>query len=203
MIEDIWTFLWNIYSLPLSLIFVFNGMERDGSGREKNYILENCTLITSKHFNWTPRYKNPDGPCSVQASGDCSMLPCVRCIILFLATGVQRNLSQDTTDWWNLFLLSLGDSGSFQRMTGGCGTSIPPFLWTGFLTSPVSLSGMTQGISSSVEAEQIVWPSARTNQFRKYAASGSGPWSTAAQDLATKMGKKLCVNTHSVPNFHL
>lgn len=135
MIEDIWTFLWNIYSLPLSLIFIFNGMERDGSGREKNYIFENCMLLTSKHFNWTLRYKNPDGPCSVQASGDGSTLPCARCIILFLSAGVQRNLSQDTAEWWNLFLLSLGDPWRFQGMTDGFGTSIPPFLnWISKIT---------------------------------------------------------------------
>lgn len=106
------------------------------SWREKNYILGNCMWLTSKRFNWTSHYRNPDGPCSVQASGDCNMLPCLRCIIPFLFPGVQRTFNQDTTGWWNLyFTVSLGNAGRFQGILEGFGTIIPPFLWNGFLKS--------------------------------------------------------------------
>lgn len=87
--------------------------------------------LTSKHFNWTSHYRNPDGPCSVQASGGLQhVTTCnVRYIIIpFLLLVVHRTFSQDTQAGW--VFLSLRDSGRFQGMLEGFGTITPSFLQT-------------------------------------------------------------------------
>lgn len=91
------------------------GFNRDEKLERKNYSLKNCMRLTLKHFNLTSHYKNPDGPCSVQPSGDCNMLPWVKCVTPFLFPCVQRIFSQDTTGWQNLYLtLSWG----FREISG-------------------------------------------------------------------------------------
>lgn len=142
--------MWNIYSLPLSLSFLFliKQGERE-SWREKIYILKNCMWLTSKQFNWTSRYKNPDGPCAVQASGDCNVLPCVRHFFPSPFPGEQRTFNQDIRGLQNLYFNIFGGFKEILGDTWGiwdyhtsflvkCIKNIPIFHFLGWWKAAVS-----------------------------------------------------------------
>lgn len=87
--------------------------------------------LTSKHFNWTSHYKNPDGPCSVQASGGLQHVTMCKMHHPLPPPGLHRGLSDKIPQAGKIWILqSLRDSGRFQGMLEGFGTVIPSFLKT-------------------------------------------------------------------------
>lgn len=105
-----------LFTSSLSLIFIFNKTGRERKlERKKIYIPKNCMWLTSKQFNWTSRYKNPDGPCAVQASGDRNVLPCVRHFFPSPFPGEQRTFNQDIRGLQNLYFNIFG---GFKEILG-------------------------------------------------------------------------------------
>lgn len=144
---------------------------------EKKCILKNGMCLTSKHFNWTSHYKNPDGPCSVQASGGLQHVTMCKMHHPLPPPGCTENFQPRyhrlaKSEFYSL----LGIWGDFREHLRDLGLSSP----LSCRLNPCNLKithclGWCKGAALQRKQSWPVWPSAGENQFHKHITSGSGP----------------------------